>query len=109
MGIPRCSDIGLKPPLTIVLKLRPLALYWQPARLLLKNDMLGPFTLTEVLGAALTCILVLLTYRRSRAKVRKDTVAFVTASCVVVTVLLSLRFQMLPTMHDDLQLEAEGE
>lgn len=71
--------------------------------------MLGPFTFTEILGAALTCILVLLTYRRSRAEVRKDTVAFVAASCVVLTLLLSLRFQLLPAMRDDLQLEEEGE
>jgi hypothetical protein len=71
--------------------------------------MLGPFTFTEILGGVLTCILVLLTFRRSRAEVRKDTVAFVAGSCVVLTLLLSLRFQLLPTIRDDLQLQADGE
>jgi hypothetical protein len=68
--------------------------------------MLGPFTIAEILGAALTGVLVIWTYRTSAAEVKNQSVAFVAASCVVLTLLLSLRFQLLPMIQDDLQLEA---
>jgi hypothetical protein len=73
------------------------------------NSMLGPFTFAECLGGVLTCVLVALTYRRSRLEVRGERLYLVAAICVVLTLLLSLRFQLLPTIEEDLRLNALGE
>lgn len=70
--------------------------------------MIGPFTFAEILGAILTCIVVALTYYRSSINVRMHRTAFVAATCVVLTLLLSLRYQLLPAIQEDLALQALG-
>lgn len=65
----------------------------------------GPFTIWEVLGALLTCLLVIATYRRSGPEVRHQRAALLAASCVVLILLLSMRFQLLPAIVDDSEIQ----
>lgn len=71
--------------------------------------MVGPFTLAEIMGAIVTCVLVTLTYRWSEAQVRNHRSVFVATTCVVLTLLLSIRYQLLPVIQQDLELKALAE
>lgn len=69
----------------------------------------GPFTTPEILGALVTCLLLALTYFRSGPEVRRERTAYVAASCAVLVLLLSMRFQLLPSIEDDMEVKSLGE
>jgi hypothetical protein len=70
--------------------------------------MVGPFTVVEIVGALAIVCLILFAILRSDASERRGNAVFAGLTGVILTILLSIRFYLLPTMEEDLRLQNLG-
>src|ERR1700680_2003273 len=67
--------------------------------------MVGPFTIVELIGGLITLLFIGFAYFKSDPESRKRRITFAALTGVSLTVLLSLRFYLLPIMEEDLRIQ----